>query len=130
MREPKYPRKHNRGMLDELSELSDAISEFDEFRQEVLPELRRMLAAKASPSRMRREFMNYLTARLITEGLTNPDAAKDVAAIKEITDREFGKSTEKKEVAHRLGKLDEKELDALLLSELDEVPEDEDKESE
>ncbi len=127
MREPKYPRKHNRGMLDELSELSDAISEFDEFRQEVLPELRRMLAAKASPSQMRKEFMHYLTARLITEGITNPDATKAISAIKEIFDREEGRATEKKEVSHRLGKLKDEELDALLISELEAMPDDEQK---
>jgi hypothetical protein len=69
--------------------------------------------------------MAHVTARLVTEALTNADATKAIAAIKELSDREWGKATEHKEIAHKLGRLEEKELDAILLSEIEATPLDE-----
>lgn len=125
---PKRPRV-NRGQRknsveDQAVALVDRVSEFEKFEREVMPALRESVAKGEAPTSMRKKYLSHATARLITEALTNPDATKALAAIKEIFDREEGKAVEKKAVEHRLGKLPEKELDALLISTIDDLPSD------
>lgn len=109
---------------EQTVELLDHLEAFEQFEREVLPALRQAVVNGENPSVLRKRYLTHMTARLITEALTNPDASKALAAIKEAFDREEGKATEKKDVTHRLGRLPEKELDALLLSEIDDMPED------
>lgn len=49
-----------------------------------------------------------------------PDSKTALAAVKELLDRLEGKVTEKKEVTHAMAKLKDEELDALVLTALDE----------
>lgn len=59
-----------------------------------------------------------LTARALTIAMTEGDSAKALAAVKDIKDRTQGKATERSEVTHKLEKLPDEQLDALLQSKL------------
>jgi hypothetical protein len=115
----------NSAIQGHMVSVIDQIAAFEQFREEVLPALQKAVAEGHSPSSIRKRYMAHMTARLVTEALTNADATKAIAAIKELSDREWGKATEHKEIAHKLGRLEEKELDAILLSEIEATPLDE-----
>jgi hypothetical protein len=67
-----------------------------------------------------------MAARLVNEGITNPDASKALAAIKDVMDRTVGKPTERKEIKHSLEKLSDEELQALLDTEEAELNDEDD----
>ena len=72
--------------------LHEELAAFEEFKDEVLPMLRKDLRDKLTPSQIRKKYLAYLTARQITIGLTARDEAKSLAAIKDVFDREEGKA--------------------------------------
>jgi len=98
--------------------LHDELAAFEEFKEEVLPMLRKDLKNKLSPSQIRKKYLSYLTARQVTIGLTARDEAKSLAAIKDVFDREEGKAKESKDVTHRFEDLPDDQLDALVLSQI------------
>lgn len=101
----------------------DALAAFDRFREELLPALQQDVMNGTLPKEMRKKYLSHVQASQLMTALTDEDAAKRLAAQKDILDREEGKATEKKEISHRLGALPQKELDALLISTIDDLPE-------
>jgi hypothetical protein len=69
-----------------------------------------------SPDEMRKKYKAIIQARLIQTAITSDDGAA-LSAAKDILDRSDGKATEKKEVTHRYADMKEEELDAILMSE-------------
>jgi len=108
--------------LNHMVNMIDRVTQFEEFERDVLPALRQSVKNGEAPEKMRKKYLSHVQARIITEALTNPDAAKALAAAKDIQDREEGKPVERKDVQHRLGRLPDKELDALLMSTIDDLP--------
>jgi hypothetical protein len=89
---------------------------------EILPQLfDEIRDDSVSSDDMFRKYEKIVAARLITTALTNPNAAKASAAAKDILDRVQGKATEKKDSKHRLEKISDKELKAVLASKLKKV---------
>lgn len=101
--------------------LYDELCEFEEFRQEILPALRADIRLGKSPKELREKYLALMTARQISIGLTNENAAVALTAIKDLQDRAEGKAVEKKVVTHQYAELKDNELDAMLLSEVDDL---------
>lgn len=124
-RSKEYAKRKQERVLDKLAE-------FEEFTHAILPKLRAMLKDGASADEILSFSQAAAAARVVTIAATEIDSSKALAASKDILDRTQGKATEKQEVTHRLEKLDDAQLDALLLSKLKEAGEisnDEEKDS-
>lgn len=97
--------------------LAAALADFETFRNELLPMLRKDVLEGMAPEAMRKKYEAFTQARQIMEALTNPDARVALAAIDKMQDRVEGKPTEKREVTHKFDNMSDKELDAVLKSE-------------
>jgi len=104
----------------------DKLSEFDDFCEKILPELRKMIKQKASAEAIYKFAESYAAARNVTIALTDDDSNRAQAAIRDILDRTQGKAKERTEHTHRLERMREEELNSLLLSKLTEASEDDD----
>lgn len=106
--------------MQQRAGIIDDIKAFEEFRQSILPALQKDIKAGLSNKQLREKYAAIAEARRITLIATSNNESAVNAAIKDLLDRTEGKPVEKKEIAHRLGKLTDAELDAMLLSETDE----------
>lgn len=97
----------------------DDISELEEFRRDILPELRQMIKNKAKPEEMVGKFRSHLIARTITIALSETDPAKALAAVKEALDRTSGKSVERREIS--MTQVSDEDLEKLIKEELEAV---------
>lgn len=111
--------------LQRAAEMVDTLALFERFQNELLPALQEEVLTGTPPKELRRKYLTHIQASQIMTALTDPDASKRLAAQKDILDREEGKATEKKEISHRLGQLPDKELEAILISSVEEMPDDE-----
>lgn len=107
-------------MLDELAM-------FQQWKAEILPEIRAMLLNGASTKDLLNKYSRHAAARIITTAITDPDSAKALTAAKDILDRIQGKATERKEITHAMSQLSDEQLDALLLTQISEGEEEENK---
>ena len=119
---PKRRNNDKNGNREQLkaAQLSDDITDFEQFREELLPALRADLKKGLDAETLYRKYQAYAAARGVTIAMTSTDEGKALQAVKEILDRSQGKATEKKEVTHRLSKLSDKELDSVLITQLEE----------
>lgn len=96
----------------------DSLAEYAEFQQMFLPAIRAaLLRPGASAEKIMAEFKPLVSARLVQLGLTGSETAA-LGAIRELFDRVEGKATQKMEHTHKLAKLPDQELDAVLASKL------------
>lgn len=114
------PVSHDRATHRAVS-LSDKIADYEDFEENILPALKKDLKSGMTPKQLREKYSSIIQARQITSALTEKDTAKAGAAAKDILDRAEGKATEKKEVTHRFSEMSDKELDAVLKSEEDDL---------
>lgn len=97
----------------------DDLAEFEEFRLNLLPMLRRMVLEDWSPERMRREVGPYMQARVVQMALLgDPGKISTLTAARDILDREEGKATQRAEVTHKYANMGKAELAALALQKL------------
>lgn len=108
-----------------LVERIEAQALFEEFQQEVLPALREMVKDGAKTEEILEVGRALAAARLITIAATDKSQIA-MTAIKEILERKDGKVADKKQIEHRLAKMDDKELDAYLISKMSGEDEEED----
>lgn len=106
---------------DEMIDLVDRVSAFEDFEANILPALKADVKSGMTPAELRKKYASLAQARVITAALTNPDDTKAVIAAQDIINRVEGKPTEKKEVTHTLANASDKELDAILNSEIEEL---------
>lgn len=104
-------------MNDRVNMLDD-LAEFEEFRDEILPALRKDIKSGMSHKDMEKKYLGLAAARKITIALREPDSAKALAAIKDMQDRADGKATEHRVSTHKFEALPDNELDAVLKSEI------------
>ncbi len=97
--------------------------EFEDFQTTILPMLRRDLKAGMTAKQLHEKYAALAAARMINIALTEENTGAAAAASKDILDRTAGKATEKKEVTHRFKDMDEKDLDALIESEEEDLKE-------
>jgi hypothetical protein len=105
----------------------DQLSEFDEFRREVLPKLARAVKEKKSVEEILAMCDTLAAARLGTIVATETDTGKALSAIKDLLDRKHGKSTERKEIKHKFENLSEDELDSVLVNKLKKLSDEDEK---
>lgn len=103
-----------------MTRMLDELTEFQEFQQ-LLPALRRALVDGKDAGEIYDDFSNMAAVRTVQIALLEQDSGKALSAIKDILDRTQGKAVERKEVKHKFSDLPDDDLDAILLSELDDV---------
>jgi capsular polysaccharide biosynthesis protein len=106
-------------MLEERTRNLDELAIHDEMMAGVLESVRRELRAGATPEQILEKHSALAAARIVTIAATDADSSRALSAAKDILDRSRGKAKETKDVTHRLAKVDERQIDAILLSELD-----------
>jgi hypothetical protein len=94
---------------------------FEKFKDEILPALRRDLDKKMSAEEILQKYATLAAARGISIALSEKDAGKALSAVKNILDRVQGKATERREVKHQYEDLPDEELDAILMSEMQDL---------
>lgn len=94
----------------------DELAEFDSFKQEILPMLKRAISESWPAEKIYKMAEAHAAARNVTIALTEEDSGKSLAAIRELMDRSKGKSVEKQEITHSYSKLSDEELEALIKS--------------
>jgi len=104
-------------LVDQLDELAL----FQEFQQDMLPKLRDLVKKGAKSDEILELGRALAAGRLITIAATEEDSGRALAAIKEVLDRKDGKVTERKEITHTMAKLKDEDLDALVLTALQEA---------
>jgi hypothetical protein len=100
-----------------MVKMIDDLAEFEEFRANTLKAIRTDIRKGLSAADIRKKYASIVQGRLITDALTTEDVGRAAALGKDILDRVEGKAKEQTEVTHRMAKLNDKELDALLKSE-------------
>jgi hypothetical protein len=106
----------------------DDMAEFEQYRTEVLPMLRKAVKEKWSVEKIYNHFGSMIAAKVITVALTEKDTGKALSAAKEALDRGLGKPKERLETTHKYEKLSDEELDSLLSATLQSVEGDSDHE--
>ena len=122
--------------MDKRIRLHEDLIDFDQWRGDILPVLREELKSGVSADDLRKKYEPIAVAKLLSLLANSDNESAVVAAAKDIQDRSSGKAKETREIEHRLGALPETELDAVLISAMDEIEDhgrdeqDEDTESE
>jgi len=98
----------------------DKLAAYERFQELIMPEVIRDLEAGLTADEIMKKYAHLAAAKLITTAVTGSEQ-RSTAAAREILDRAHGKPTEKKEVTHKLDKLPDEQLDALLLTELEDM---------
>lgn len=102
--------------------LHDKLAQFEDYST-ILTAIRKDVARGMSTKELQQKYAPLAQARVISEMLTNEDGSKAIAAAKDLLDRVEGRATEKKEVTHRFKDMSDKELDAILASEEEDLKE-------
>lgn len=101
-----------------VNDFVDRINKFEEFQKDILPMLRADIANGTPPEELIKKYRTHLAARQVTIALTEVDANKALAAIKDLRDRDEGKAVNREEVTHKYENMREEEIESILLSKL------------
>lgn len=104
-----------------LIQALDQLAVFEDFQKDMLPKLQALVKKGAKTDEILEMGRALAVARLVTIAATEPDSGKALAAVRELLDRREGKVTDKREVTHRMANLKDEELDALVLTALNEA---------
>lgn len=124
---PRYKKSRKRNkrgpgrVMDKMAHIVDSLAEYESFRQTLLPKIREDLQEGLEAEDILKKYQAYVAARLVSIALANPDASQAQAAAKDILNRIQGKPTENKKVEHKFENLDDKELEAILQTELSDL---------
>lgn len=114
--------RHNRSATEnQMVRKIDDLAAYEQFKSEILPYLRDAIQRGATAEEIYRKAEALAAARAVTIAATETDTGKALSAIKDILDRSGGKATDRKVIEHRYKDLSDSELDAMLLSESEEV---------
>lgn len=117
-------------MNNRMARNIDDLALHDELMGGLLGSLKSDVARGMTTDQILKKYSTLAAARTVQTALTHEDAGLALAASKDIIDRTQGKAKETKEIKHALANSSEEEVDALLLSKLNEleVASDEDEE--
>lgn len=101
-----------------VSNLRADKAKFEAMQHALLPSLIEDVRNGLSAQEIARKNYAKLTARKVAIAATSENEAVALAAIKDIADRVEGRPVERKELKHSLSEMNEKEIDAILVSEL------------
>lgn len=113
-------RKAGGDEQDAMADVLDALQQFDDFRTNVLPKLQELVKSGAKPEEIIKFGASMAAAKMVTHALTG-EGTTSYQAAKDLLDRSLGKPKESVTHEHKLSKLKEEELDAVLLSGLEEL---------
>lgn len=112
--------------IEETKDLEDTrvrniedLALYDDMLQGVLGSVKKDLAAGLTGTEILAKYASLASARIISIAAMEADSGKALAAAKDILDRVHGKAKEVKDVTHRLAQVDEKQIDAILITELE-----------
>lgn len=97
----------------------DELAIQDELWTGVLQSVRDDVRKGASAEELLSKYAQLAAARVVTIAATDADSGRALSAAKDILDRSQGKAVERKQIHHKLDKVDEQQLDAILLTEID-----------
>lgn len=122
----KKTNRYNSGKGNEtrLVEALDDLAEYEAFKAEILPKLRKMMREGRTAEEIYSFSQSLLAARAVTIGMNSRDEKTALAAIKEVLDRGVGKAADRVEITQKYEKLSQEELEALLESQEAELRED------
>lgn len=103
----------------------DDLTLHDDLMMGVLGGVKKDLASGLTSEEILTKYAALASARIVSIAATDADSGKALAAAKDVLDRTQGRAVERKQIDHRLSKLDEKQIDAILLSEFDKLALDE-----
>lgn len=101
---------------DRMIEAMDDLAEFDQFKAEILPKIRKQLSANAPTKDILNTARAVAVGRLAMIAALENDSKTALTAIKELLERTDGKVLEKKEITHAMANLKDDDLDALLIT--------------
>jgi hypothetical protein len=104
--------------LTEKERSIDELAIYDEMLSGVLVGVREDIKSGLAADQIMAKYANIAAARTVTIALTDLESGKALAASKDILDRSLGKAVERKQIQHKLEKVDEKQLDAILITEI------------
>ncbi len=99
----------------------DDLALYEEMMGGVLAPVRKDLQDGMESEALLEKYAKFAAARVVTIATTDLDSGRALAAAKDILDRSKGKAVERKQIAHKFERLDERQVDAILLSELEEL---------
>lgn len=105
--------------LNKMAHTLDALAEFEQFREEILPALRNDLGSGLTAQQVYDKYQAYAAARGITIAMTSTKESSALVAIKDILDRTQGKAVERKIIAGKFDGLSDQDLRALVATEVD-----------
>lgn len=130
-RKPAAPKrglpKRDPGLNQEEAKALDKLDRFAKLTalMKTLPtEIVEDIKNGASTPEIYKKYESLAAARVMSVIVSEQDSGKALSAAKDVLDRVFGKPTEKKEVKHVMQELPDDQLDALILSELEDLSED------
>lgn len=106
-----------------LIEALDQLAMFQDFQLDMLPKLQALVKKGAKTDEILEMGRALAVARLVTIAATEADSGKALAAVRELLDRKEGRVVERKEVKHSMSQLKDADLDALVLTALQEAEE-------
>lgn len=98
----------------------DALAEFETFREMYAPEIRRDLMNGLTDKQILEKYKPLVAARMVQTAVAG-DAKDAISAGREIYNRLEGTPAAKVDITHKLERLKDAELDALLESELNKL---------
>lgn len=105
---------------DKAAEL-DALAEFEQFREQFLPAIRKDLSSGIDADEIMRKYKNLAAAKLVMKIVDAQSDMAQIAAAEKLLDRIDGKPVQKQELKHRLEQLSDEELEAAVKSKMLEV---------
>jgi hypothetical protein len=102
----------------------DALAEFEEFREKLLPALQKDLSKGLTAEQILEKYAAVSAARLVHASATAISETAVIAAAEKHLDRVLGKPKQSVETTHKFKDLSDAELDAILKSELQNLPQD------
>lgn len=116
-------RKTTTRVKNDPAHLVEQMDLFHQFRTELLPQLQSDIERGMNAEQLAKKYSHLAMARMITVMMTEQDSAKALSAAKDVMDRGVGKAVERKKIEHSMAEMDEDQLDALILTELDDLQE-------
>lgn len=117
--------EEQRELEDSRARNLDDLAIYDEMTVGVLAGLKKDMAAGMTSEEILAKYSSLASARIVTIAATEADSGKALAAAKDILDRVKGKAVERKQIHHKLENVDEKQIDAIILSEFENLQLDE-----
>lgn len=107
-------------------DVHERLSQFEQFEEEILPALRADILSGKDAAEIYEKFQAHAAARGVTIAITSKDEGKALSAIKDILDRGQGKAVERRETRHKFADLTDEQLEAVLMTRMEEDIEDDD----